>query len=187
MIEVLLASLAARDPATVQHMRRVGALSLKLAQALGLNNNEAHLVSLGGLLHDLGKLAIPDAILNKQNGLNEAERTAILQHPITGAALLQPIHALQAAAPIVRTHHEQLNGQGYPDGLRGDEIPLATRIVTVADVYDALTSERPYHTPKSPSEALRILRKGAGTHFDPRVLETLAGLLTTSAHLSGAA
>ena len=184
MIEVLLASLAARDPATVQHMRRVGALSLKLAQALGLNNNEAHLVSLGGLLHDLGKLAIPDAILNKQNGLNEAERATILQHPITGAALLQPIHALQAAAPIVRTHHEQLNGQGYPDGLRGDEIPLATRIVTVADVYDALTSERPYHTPKSPSEALRILQKGAGTHFDPRVLKTLAGLLTTSAHLS---
>lgn len=187
MVEALLASLAARDPATVQHMRRVGALSFKLAQALGLSNDEAQFVSLGGLLHDLGKLAIPDAILNKENGLNEAERATILQHPITGAALLQPIHSLQAVAPIVRAHHEQINGRGYPDGLRGDEIPLAARIVTVADVYDALTSERSYHASKSSNEALHILQKGAGTQFDPRVVETLTSLLTASVNLSDVA
>lgn len=184
MIEALLASLAARDPDTVQHMHRVSALALNLALALGVDNNEAHLVSVGGLLHDIGKLAIPDAILGKPGKLEEHERTSILQHPAIGATILQSIHSLQAAAPIVRAHHEQINGLGYPDGLRGDEIPLAARIVAVADVYDAMTSARPYQAAKSSSEALRILQKGAGTHFDPRVVETLTSLLTANSGLS---
>jgi putative nucleotidyltransferase with HDIG domain len=184
MIEALLASLATRDPDTVQHMHRVSALALKLALALGLNSDEAHLVSVGGLLHDIGKLAIPDAILGKPGKLEEHERSSILQHPVFGATILQSIHSLQAAAPIVRAHHEQINGLGYPDGLHGDEIPLAARIVAVADVYDAMTSERSYHASKSSSEALHVLRKGAGTHFDPRVVETLTSLLTTSSGLS---
>ena len=187
VVDAFLALLEARDPGTSQHVRRVATLALKLALALGLSGSEAHLVSLGGLLHDLGKIAVPDAILGKHAQLDKAERAAMLQHPLTGAAILQPIPVLRDVAPIVRAHHEQMDGSGYPDGLQGEEIPLGARIVAVADAYDAMTNERVYHSALPSAEALRILRMGAGSQFDPRVVETLAQLLVTSPSLSGVA
>jgi diguanylate cyclase (GGDEF)-like protein/putative nucleotidyltransferase with HDIG domain len=187
VVDAFLALLEARDPGTSQHVRRVATLALKLALALGLSGSEAHLVSLGGLLHDLGKVAVPDAILGKHAQLDKAEREAMIQHPLTGAALLQPIPVLRDVAPIVRAHHEQMDGSGYPDGLQGEEIPLGARIVAVADAYDAMTNERVYHSALPSAEALRILQRGAGSQFDPRVVEMLARLLVTTPSLSDVA
>lgn len=179
-VDALLALLQARDYSVCQHAKRVGALSLKLAQALGLSENEAQTISLGGLLHNLGKVAISDAVLRTQ-GLHSGE-----EHPLIGAEILAPVPSLQAVAAIVRSHHERVDGSGYPAGLRGEEIPLGARIVAVADAYDALTSRRasPSRPAHSSTEALRELRAGSGSQFDPRIVEALSHLLATVPRLS---
>lgn len=178
IVEALLKILEARDSATCQHMRRVAALSMKLALALDLSQTEAHMVSMGGLLHDLGKLALADSVLLKPGTLDEDEFEHILQHPIVGAQILSPIPMLRSAAEIVRAHHERLDGTGYPDQLSGEAIPLGARIVAVADTYDVITSNRVYRPARSSAEAVRELRRDAGSHFDPRVVDAFVQLLT---------
>lgn len=175
--ETLLGLLEARASLTGQHVRRVAALSRILALALGLSRDEAQLVSLGGLLHEVGTLAIPDALLSKYGPFTEAERTLLLQHPMTGAAILRTIPALQMVAPLVRGLHERIDGLGYPDGLRGEAIPPGTRIITAIDAFDTIFSERSSST--SPAQALRVLHDGAGSQFDPQVVEALSRLLTS--------
>ncbi len=184
IVDSLLAALEVRDDYTSQHSRRVSALSLKLALMLGLSGSEAYVVSLGGLLHDLGKVGVPDDILLKASGLTEDEYTCMAQHPVTGAEIIAQIPRLQAVAAIVRGHHEHMDGSGYPDGLRGEEIPLGARIVAVADAYDALTTNRAYRMGRTPIEAIRELLRGAGTQFDPQVVGMLVRLFSVVPHLS---
>jgi HD-GYP domain-containing protein (c-di-GMP phosphodiesterase class II) len=118
----------------------------------------------------VGKISVPDAILNKPGKLTEEEFDSIKQHPVVGYNVLSHIEQLREALPGIRHHHEKLDGSGYPDGLKGDEIPLAAKIIAVADVYDALTSSRSYRPAMSVDKALAILHEGEGNHFDPRVL-----------------
>lgn len=179
IVEALVATLEARDYETGQHARRVAALSMKLALALGLNRSEASIVSLGGLLHDLGKIALPDAILFKQGKLSEEELASVVQHPVIGDEILAPIPMLHDVAAIVRSHHEWMDGSGYPDHLRGEAIPLGARIVAVADAYDAITATRVYRDRRDSREALDEIRRHTGPQFDPRVVDALARLLAT--------
>ena len=184
IVESLLVALETRDHSTSQHGRRVAALSLKLALRLGLGKSEAFIVSLGGLLHDLGKVGVPDAILDKRGGLSEEEHSYMAHHPVTGAEILMSVPRLQPAAQLVRAHHEHMDGSGYPDGLHGDEIPLGARIIAVADAYDAMTTCRAYRAARPPGEALRELLRVAGSQFDPYVVAELARMLSTLPQLS---
>lgn len=184
VVDTLLALLDSRDPSTSQHMRRVGTLALKLALELGLSEKEAHIVSMGGLLHDVGKVAIPDDILLKRDQLSREEFERVFQHPIIGARILAPVLTLRGAATIVRSHHERMDGSGYPDGLQGEDIPLGARIVAVVDAYDAMIADRVYRPGRAPAEALEELRRRAGSQFDPGIVEALARLLSVTPSLS---
>lgn len=186
VVESLSAALEARDRYTSQHSRRVAALALKLALMAGLSSSEAYVVSLGGLLHDIGKIAVPDEVLLKPGGLSEEERGAMAQHPVIGAKIIAQVPDLQAVATIVRAHHEHMNGSGYPDGLKGQEIPLGARIVAVADAYDALTTNRAYRPGRSPIEAIRVLLRDAGSQFDPQIVGLLVRLFSVVPHLEQA-
>ena len=183
VVESLIAALEARDHPTSLHSRRVAALSQKLALALGLTWSEACIIGMGGLLHDLGKVAMPDSILFKHGKLSQAEIEYMARHPLVGEQILTPLPSLQEVARIVRHHHEWLNGTGYPDSLRDEHIPLGARIVAVADAYDAIISHRVYRQGRASVDALRELSKGAGKQFDPRIVETLENLLMASPRL----
>ena len=129
------------------------------------------------LLHDIGKIGIPDGILMKPGMLTPEERLLIERHPIIGADLISRVASLHKVAPIVRHHHEKVDGTGYPDGLTGDDIPLGSRIIAVVDALNAMTTQRPYRSPISRPEALAELRRCAGGQFDPRVVEAVESLL----------
>lgn len=184
VVESLAATLEARDRPTSLHAHRVATLALKLALELGLSGREACIVGLGGLLHDLGKVAMPDAILFKHGKLSAAEVEYMARHPLIGAEILTPVPSLRPVAAIVRSHHEWMNGSGYPDGLCGEEIPLGARIVAVADAYDAIVSNRVYRQGRVSSEAVRELRNSVSRQFDARVVEALARLLAEVPALS---
>ncbi|HEY1354630.1 MAG TPA: diguanylate cyclase [Ktedonobacteraceae bacterium] len=183
VVDSLLLTLEIRDSYTSQHSRRVSALSFKLALMLDLGGAEAYVVGLGGLLHDLGKIAVHDDILCKGSYLTADERGRMAQHPVTGAEIVARVPGLQTVAAIVRAHHERLDGLGYPHGLRGEEIPLGARIVSVADAYDALTTNRAYRAGCTPIEAVRELLRATGSQFDPQVVATLVRLFTAVPHL----
>ena len=136
-------SIEARDPSTEGHCERLADSGVALGRKLGLGEEELRALRLGGYLHDLGKLVFPDAILLKPGPLTAAEREVVRKHPIVGEEICQPLPSLGSVLPIIRHHHERWNGSGYPDGLRGEAIPLTARILQVADVFDALTSDRP--------------------------------------------
>lgn len=187
VVESLIAALEARDHATGQHGRRVAALSLKLALALGCHWSEACIIGMGGLMHDLGKVAMPDSILFKRGKLNTREIEYMARHPVIGEEILTALPAFQDVAEVVRNHHEWFNGAGYPDGLSGEQIPLGARIVAVADAYDAIISHRVYRQGRGSYEAARELRKGAGGQFDPRVVNALDQMLAASPRLAYAA
>jgi putative two-component system response regulator len=151
----------AKSPYTQGHAERVTEYALGLARRLGLSASELDLLRRGGLLHDIGKISIPDAILDKPGKLTEDEMQIIAQHPVQGVKIIEPLQSLHDVIPLVRWHHERLDGRGYPDRLQGDAIPLLVRILTVADIYDALSSDRPYRAALPRSECLEILRKNA--------------------------
>ena len=185
IVEALLALVEARDPALSRHARRVAALSLKLAQELGLNQAEAYVVGLGGLLHDLGCIAMPDELLFKRNRPpDEAEQEDRARYPGIAVEILAPVHALEVIAEIVKTHCERVDGSGYPAGLNDEEIPLGARIVAVASVYDAALGERSFRRTRASASILKELRRAAGTRFDPRVVKALERVLATSPRLS---
>src|SRR5262249_13852048 len=141
---VLARAVEAKSPFTKGHSDRVTAFALALAEAVGVSAAERELLQRGGVLHDIGKISIPDAILNKPGALTPEERVVIEQHPAQGGKIIEPLESLRDTVPLIRWHHERLDGRGYPDGLKGDQIPHLVRILAVADVYDALLSERPY-------------------------------------------
>jgi putative two-component system response regulator len=147
-----------RDKCTSDHCRRLSHLSVELGIRLGLPRTELLALHRGGYLHDIGKIGIPDAILNKQGQLDDEEWHVMRSHVIRGEEICQPMKSLSAVLPIVRHHHEKWDGTGYPDGLAGHEIPLLARILQIADVYDALTSERSYKKAFTPLEACEMLK-----------------------------
>lgn len=169
-VHALVALVEARDAYTGQHTSEVAALTTRLALALGVTTTVAHTVALAGQLHDIGKVAVPDAALRKPGPLSEAEWRLMRQHPVIGADIVGRVPALRALVPIVRSHHEHWDGNGYPDRLAGDAIPLGARIVAVTDAYGALTSDRPYRRAQPVRDALAELRRCAGTQFDPAVV-----------------
>lgn len=178
MVEALLALQEARDQASSQHARDVAALSMKLALSLGLSDTEAYLISLGGLLHDLGRVTLPDTLLFKRGEMSANEKRIAAQHPLIGAEIINTIPALHEVAAIVHAHHERMDGSGYPDSLQGDKIPLGARIVAVADAYDMLTTGRSEYFRGSPTQVLEELQKRAGSQFDPRVVAALLELFS---------
>jgi putative two-component system response regulator len=157
----LARSIEAKDPYTEGHCERLATAGVTLGQALGLPAEGLKALHRGGFLHDLGKVAVPEAILLKPGPLTPEERGTLQRHPVIGEEICRPLRSLAAVLPIIRHHHERLDGSGYPDGLSGDEIPQSARIMQVVDVYDALTSNRPYRSALSPKAALEILEAEA--------------------------
>jgi putative nucleotidyltransferase with HDIG domain len=187
-IRALAMALDARDPYTAGHSERVSVLSVAIGRSLRLRDEEIEIIRLGALLHDIGKIGVPDAVLLKPMALTPAEFDIIKQHPGAGARILQSVPFLAPHIPIVELHHERPDGRGYPLGLRGDEIPVAARIVHVADAYDAMTSERAYRPALGSAVALAELHRLSGVEFDeacvaamlavmPRITEATATVL----------
>lgn len=160
-----------RDKETEGHTLRVTELTLRIARAMGFSAEQLVHVRRGALLHDIGKMGVPDQILHKPGPLTEEEWRSMKRHPELAYELLSPIQYLAPALDIPHYHHEKWDGTGYPDGLKGEEIPLAARIFAVVDVYDALTSDRPYRASWSKEQALAYIRSEAGRHFDPTVVD----------------
>jgi putative nucleotidyltransferase with HDIG domain len=162
-------ALEAKDPYTRGHSERVGALARRMALSAGMPPAAAALVAQAGLLHDLGKIAVPEGVLRKPGALTAEEWAVMRRHPIVGAQIVAPLEFFAEGAVILRHHHERQDGSGYPDGLRGDLVPVGARIVAIADVYDALTSDRPYRARLSRAEAVGRLEEQAGRTLDPRL------------------
>jgi putative nucleotidyltransferase with HDIG domain len=170
-------ALEAKDPYTRGHSTRVAALSRDLALRMGLHHEAAEIISQAALLHDLGKIGVPEGILRKPGPLSGEEWEIMRRHPLTGAQIVAPLEFFDEGAIIVRHHHERLDGSGYPDGLAGDGIPLGARIVAVADVYDALTSARPYRDALPHADAAAALRREAGRTLDDDLVTLLVDVL----------
>jgi putative two-component system response regulator len=154
-------TIEARDPYTKGHCERLAHHAVRLGRALGLRDEDLNALHQGGYLHDVGKVGIPDAVLLKEGPLTPAEQALMRRHPEIGATLCAPLQSLRHVRPIILHHHERLDGSGYPSGLRGDDVPLLAQVVGIVDVYDALTSTRPYRTALTPAEAIDHLRREA--------------------------
>ncbi len=176
-VEALVELVERRDHSLGHHSQQVSELARQLARAAGLSQEEAQGVALAGLLHDIGKVAISDAILQKPGPLTEEEKEQMRKHSIVGAEVLNHIPSLRPLVPVIRTHHEWWNGRGYPDQLKAEEIPLAARLIAVVDAYTVMITEQVYQHACSSTEALDELRKCAGTQFDPMAVEALCNLL----------
>jgi putative nucleotidyltransferase with HDIG domain len=170
------ALLEGRDTTTADHCERVRSICARLGQEMGLGTDRIRDLELGAMLHDIGKCKIPDAILNKAGPLTADEWAVMRRHPEFGAEIVRKIDFLQGAVDVVGNHHEKYDGSGYPRGLRGDDIPLSARIFMVVDAYDTITSRRAYKEARSSDEALVEIRRCAGTHFDPAVVEAFERL-----------
>lgn len=165
----------AKCPSTLGHTERTTGLAVRLAVRVGLPAAERELVRRGALLHDIGKISIPDAVLNKPGRLTPEEFAAVKRHPLEGVRIVEPLRSLRATLPMIRWHHERANGSGYPDGLTGNAIPLTARLLAVADVYDALASDRPYRPAMSHADSVRVMRAdAAGGGLDRELVEVLA-------------
>jgi len=161
-----------RDPFTARHSQNVKSIGVEIGRAMRLGDADLEALEWGGLLHDVGKIGVPDAVLLKAERLNKEERMVMNSHPVLGAEIIAPVERLAAELPIIRHHHEWFNGSGYPDRLIGDEIPMLARILHVADAFEAMTAARPYRmTPLTAEQALSELRKFAGIQFDPVVVD----------------
>ncbi len=178
-VEALAALVEARDQYTGEHTHAVAGLTARLALLLGCDAADARLIGLAGRLHDVGKIAIPDAVLRKPGRLSADEWALVRAHPVVGADVVGRVPALRMLAPLVRAHHEHWDGRGYPDGLAGEAIPLGARIIAVADAYGAMTTDRPYRAARAASRALAELRRCAGVQFDPAVVDALGALVDT--------
>ena len=170
-------ALDAKDTYTCGHSTRVARLAQEIARAVGSSQSAAETIGQAALLHDLGKIGVPESILRKPGPLTTEEWEIMRRHPVTGAQIVAPLEFFDEGAVIVRHHHERLDGSGYPDGLTGDTIPLGARIVAVADTYDALTSGRPYRAGFSTAEAIRVLRAESGRTLDGQLVGLLVNIV----------
>jgi putative nucleotidyltransferase with HDIG domain len=175
-VRALSNAVEARDAYTGKHAERVTAYGIEIARVTELSLAYAADTEFGFLLHDIGKVAVPDAILYKPGPLTDKERALVAQHPAIGAEIVRGIDFLAEARHVVRSHHERWDGTGYPDGLRGEEIPLAARVFAVADVLDALTSDRPYRPASPLGEVREMIVAESGTHFDPHVIDAFSSI-----------
>ena len=183
----LAEALLERDRDTGEHSEGVADLSAEVARAMGLDEREVERVRSAALLHDIGKVGIPDDVLHKSGDLTEPEWRTMREHPVIGERIVRTIPGLGPVARIIRHEHERWDGTGYPDGLSGDEIPVGARIVLACDAYHAMTSDRPYRQALSHQEAVRELSEGAGSQFDPQVTEVLIGHLWATRQLRAGA
>ncbi len=171
-IEALAEAVDKRDPYTAKHSVRVKGIAVDIGRVMRVSDSELEALEWGGLLHDVGKIGVPDAVLLKQDRLNREERMIMNSHPVLGAQIIERVTKLAAELPIIRHHHEWYNGSGYPDRLIGDEIPKLARVLHVADAFEAMTAARPYRmTPLTNEQALAELRKFAGVQFDPVIVD----------------
>ena len=170
-------ALEAKDPYTRGHSERVAGLARELALRLGASPSEARLIAQAGLLHDLGKIGIPESVLRKPGPLTGEEWALMREHPLVGAQIVAPLEFFAEGALIIRHHHERQDGSGYPAGLSGEAIPLGARIVAVADVYDALTSDRPYRQSLDRQEALRWIEVSAERLLDAGIVSAFLRLV----------
>jgi len=171
-IESIVLALQAKDEYTEGHSRRVSAHATAIARTLSLSEQEVEDIRLAALLHDIGKVGTKESILNKPGRLTDEEGAHIRSHPLIAASILEPITPLRETIAYIKHVHEAYDGSGYPDGLKGQQIPLGARIITVADVFDAMISPRPYRPALEVDEVLHYLRREAGRKFDPRVVES---------------
>ncbi len=176
-----MAAIEARDENTKGHNMRVAELAIAIGGNLGLPTSRLRVLARAGMLHDVGKIGIPDAVLNKPGPLDDAEWATIKRHPELGVEILRRLPTLKHESEIVAAHHERMDGSGYPRGLRGTEIPLEARIVAVADTYDVLISDRPYRRARTRQESITILREESGTRLDGTVVEALLQILGEAA------
>ncbi len=167
MLDALVTAVDNKDRYTRKHSEDVMAYCRQIAQGLGLDEKTQRHIQTAGLLHDVGKIGVPDHILRKPGRLTGAEFQAIQQHPMMGAIIVAAVPGFEATLDAVRHHHERWDGHGYPFGLRGAEIPLSARLMAVADAYSAMTTDRPYRKGMSAGEARAVLEEGAGTQWDP--------------------
>lgn len=182
-ISSLARAMEARDPYTYGHSARVTDFCREISLRGGLSDDEMRKIEIAALLHDVGKIGVPEKVLNKPGKLTEEEFDIMKKHPETAARILSPIDELYSIIPYIRGHHEKLNGKGYPDALKGEEIPVGARIIAVADVYDALTSERPYRRQSTPEEAIAMMEKHFSGELDFTYLEHLKAYLKNSDRL----
>jgi HD-GYP domain-containing protein (c-di-GMP phosphodiesterase class II) len=176
-MDALIAETVAKDPYLRGHSRRVCELTVALGEELGLSPSRLRAASYGALLHDIGKIGIPSAVLQKAGRLTDDEFAVMKEHPTRGWYLVSQTPSLREAAPAIRWHHERLDGTGYPDKIAGEEIPLEARIVAVADVWDALTSDRVYRNAWTPSAARDLLTHESGSKLDPKCVAALFAVL----------
>jgi putative nucleotidyltransferase with HDIG domain len=176
-IEMIAAAVDAKDPYTKGHSGRVSQFSVILARELGLPEQEVDKIRISATLHDVGKMGIEDRVLKKPGILTNEEFDIMKRHTVMGHEIVRQVKQLTEMLPGIRWHHEALNGRGYPDGIKGDELPLMVRIISVADTFDAITTDRPYHAGSEFTKALEILRKHAGTKYDPIVVDALDSAL----------
>ena len=176
MLQALITTLQRRDAETYEHSRRVARFSLRLALELSLDRVEMESLALGALLHDIGKIRVPDAILHKPGKLTPKEWLRMRNHPLYGQQILSGIEFLEGASRVVVQHHEKWDGSGYPWGLAGKEIDRNARIFAVTDAFDAMTSDRVYRAGLTYEAAAAELNQSAGTHFDPKVVEAFCSI-----------
>jgi HD-GYP domain-containing protein (c-di-GMP phosphodiesterase class II) len=169
----LVEALEAKDPYIKEHLRAVSGLALRIGREMSLPGEQMEALASGALLHDVGKIGVPDRILQKSGRLTEGEYAEIKRHPVLGVSILTHATELASALPVVKHHHERFDGKGYPDGLRGEDIPLIARIVSVADAFDSMIRARPYGYGISRKAALREIEENSGTQFDPRIVRVL--------------
>ena len=185
-IAALCRSIEAKDGSTGEHTERVAELAVELARRLGYSGPDLDAIEIGALLHDIGKIGVPEAILHKPGPLSEDEWKVMKRHPLVSEHILAGIGLSPLVLQIARSSHERIDGQGYPDGIGGEEIPLPARIVLVADAFDAITSDRPYRQGRNVIDALGELHLNAGTQFCPRVIAALEQVYVERPHLLGA-
>jgi putative nucleotidyltransferase with HDIG domain len=178
-LEELAGQLELKDGYAREHTSAVSRLAVGMATELGLDDEQLVYVEVGALLHDVGKLAVPDRILTKRGRLTELEWTVMRRHAVSGERLLVDLVEIPEVLAVVRSHHERWDGTGYPDGKLGEQIPIAARIVAVADAFQAMIEPRPYRPPRSPEEALNEVERTAGTQFDPLCVEALKQTLAS--------
>ena len=167
-----------KDVYTGKHAREVSNIAVRIARTMRLPEKDVINIRMAGLLHDIGKIGVSGGIIRKPSKLTPDEETAMKRHPVIGADIMQPVELLTDAAHLVRHHHEHYDGSGYPDGLIGDDIPLGSRIVFVADAFNAMTTDRPYRRARTKTEALEVLKDHAGQQFDSSVVDALASILS---------
>jgi putative nucleotidyltransferase with HDIG domain len=177
-VRALSGAVDAKDPFTAGHSLRVQIIAKELGQELQCSEDDLEALEWGGLLHDIGKIGVPDAVLLKQGDLTRDERITMNAHPVKGEEIIRPVAKLAPELPVIRHHHEWYNGSGYPDGLIGEEIPWLARILHVADSFEAMTAARPYRMTPLPEEvAMNELRKWSGIQFDPKVVAAFERLM----------